>query len=451
MNFSLEGLNYISNTIWIDSTVINGTDSVFYLNRIVTACDTCPATYRLCNQPDFLKKIMYKRSGGKYEFRYPGSVLIKTLASAGQSWLYDTVNSITATVSSVTQQPVFGITDSVKGIHLSNGGVIWLSKNHGLLQFTGLPVTMVYSLRGIEGRNIGDLVPKFAQIYNYQVGDVLQYKDKSINYGMGYGYGHLNKITILTRDSSAGYYSYSIREVSCAWIVQIIGYTHDTTHSYELTTMSFQDSASDLSNYYPSQIVEDPVGQGVIGPATAYFQTGLDNKGIYYKMIGSLFYGEPPVYVHGSLVTPPMPYELLLPDYSMDAFASVYKAGLGNTYHEAGIFEAYSYNELIGYVRNGDTVGTVYPDDYILAGSAGGLESGSLHVFPNPTSGELNIAGLNSGVEGLITITDIFGRKVMSSAVRPKISVSSLDPGVYFLLMTDSRGGVCRPTRFIRK
>ncbi len=84
MNFSQVPLNYISNTVWVDSARVSGSDSVFYFNRIVTNCDTCLATYRLCNQPGFLKKNMYKRSGGTYEFRYPGSVVIKTLASPGR-------------------------------------------------------------------------------------------------------------------------------------------------------------------------------------------------------------------------------------------------------------------------------------------------------------------------------------------------------------------------------
>ena len=85
-NFSQSGLNYISNTIWVDSAGSMGQDSVFYLNRIVTNCDTCPASFKLCNQPGFLKKQMYKLAGGKYEFRLPGQ-LIRTMPSINRRHL----------------------------------------------------------------------------------------------------------------------------------------------------------------------------------------------------------------------------------------------------------------------------------------------------------------------------------------------------------------------------
>ena len=47
-NFSLAGQNYISNTIWVDSAFASGSDSIFFLNRIVTDCDTFTAGYKLC-------------------------------------------------------------------------------------------------------------------------------------------------------------------------------------------------------------------------------------------------------------------------------------------------------------------------------------------------------------------------------------------------------------------
>lgn len=252
-NYAKASMSYITHTVWVDSAFLSGADSLFWLNRIVTSCDTCLGQqYRLCNQAGILKKRMKKMPGGVYEFRYPGSVVIRTLASTGQSWLYDTASNITATVFSKSWSQVFGIWDSVKQIHLSDGGSLVISKNHGLLQFTTNPAQQVYDLRGIEGRNLGDLVPKFAQVYNFNVGDVFQYHFRDMNYGIGYGTEGLNKITILSRDSSAGHYLYGIRSLTCSWTTNIIGIHSDTTHSYEITTMELQDSLDIRPTITPS-------------------------------------------------------------------------------------------------------------------------------------------------------------------------------------------------------
>jgi hypothetical protein len=40
-NYRLGSTAFITNTLWVDSVTVTGTDSVFHLNRIVTACDTC--------------------------------------------------------------------------------------------------------------------------------------------------------------------------------------------------------------------------------------------------------------------------------------------------------------------------------------------------------------------------------------------------------------------------
>ena len=125
-DFSKSGLTYITNTVWVDSAFLVGADSVYYLNHVVTNCDTCPAGYKLCNQPGILKQRMLKKPNGIYNFRTPGSVVIKTLAPVGNVWLYDTAQSINAQVVSKTLIQVFGVNDSVKNISLSNGQTVTL-------------------------------------------------------------------------------------------------------------------------------------------------------------------------------------------------------------------------------------------------------------------------------------------------------------------------------------
>ena len=450
MNFSLAGLNYISNTIWVDSAVVSGSDSIFYLSRIVTNCDTCLPNYKLCNQPDFLKKDMVKHEGGTYEFRHPGSVVLKTQASTGQSWLYDTANAITATVFSMYASTLFGINDSIKEIHLSDGGVLILSKHHGLVQFTGLPVSFVYSLRGIEGRNLGDMVPKFAEIYNYKVGDVFQYHFRYFNYGVGYGNEGFRKITILTRDSSFGYYNYSIRRITSQWTTDLIGHNGDTSHMYELTNINFTDSLLNLANYYPNQICEDPLDQGISGQNSGYFKVGPDEHGIYSKWMGNPGYNDNYLYHHASLATPPGPFELLVPDYGL-MNANMFKPGLGNTMNSLVVFETTQLDELIGYVKNGDTVGTVYPDDFLLAGIPVNQNAGDLFIFPNPCRDRLNIGGLDPARTYSFRIIDLEGRELLQFSSGDLLNTSQLKSGIYILCIKDLSGQTTIRKKFIRE
>jgi hypothetical protein len=451
-NFSLAGLNYISNTIWVDSAGIAGQDSIFYFNRIVTDCDTCSATFKLCNQPGFLKKEMFKRAGGIYEFRLPGSLVLQTLASINHQWLYDTANSVMATMYSKSYIPVFGSNDSVELINLSNGGILQLSKDHGILQFTGLPVSNIYTLQGIEGRNLGALVPKFAQIYNFQVGDMFQYYHYDMNTGVGYGHEDLTKITILSRDSMPGSYSYFVRKITCGWEIDLIGQRGDTSHTYELTAMNFQDSLTNPANYYPKQIIENPIPIGWAGENTSFTIAGTDTLGLYCKYFGSYNYGDdPPLYEHGNLLSPPLSYELLAPLYFVEAYVSSYKPRLGNTYNYIWIFEGGELNELIGYVKNGDTVGTVYGDDFILEGVHGLSPVPDYKIYPDPCIDQLHITGILPGQSCHILIKDIEGRDLLSLTGGSIIDVSGLKPGIYFLFLTGDSFRDPWKTMFIKR
>jgi len=451
-NFSLTGQNYISNTVWVDSAFASGSDSIFFLNRIVRDCDTCMAGYKLCNQAGFLKKKMIKRAGGIYEFRLPGSLVFQTLAAIGHQWLYDTANSVTATMNSKSFSAVFGISDSIERISLSNGGVIYLSKNHGVLQFTGMPVSNVYDLMGIEGRNLGALVPKFAQIYNFQVGDVLQYYHYDMNYGIGYGHENLTKITILSRDSMQGSYLYNIRKIRCGWETDIIGHHGDTTHTYEMTTMSFQDSLTHPANCYPKQIYENPISPGLAGQNTSFTVVETDTLGLYCKSFGNFNYGDDaPLYVHGNILNPPQSYEILAPLTFVQTYESTYKNGLGNTYNYLWIFEGGELDALIGYIRNGDTVGTVYGDDFILAGVHGLSPASGFKIYPDPCTDQLHITGITPAQSFRMIIKDIAGRDILSLTGGPVIDVSSLKPGVYFLFLGDETGHNVWKTRFIKR
>ncbi len=436
-NFNTNGLNFITNTIWTDSVKIAGGDSVFYLNRIVTNCDTCSIWFKWSNQPDFLKSRMIRKTGGIYNFRTPGSVVIKTLAKTGDTWLYDTLANITAHIVSAGVEPVFGIPDSVKEIQLSTGSTVRLSKNFGVLQFP-LPATGSSPgiLEGIEGRDVGQLVPKFREIYNFNPGDIYQYSGKSMSYAVGGGSGYLEKIKILGKDSTLGYYSYSILRYYCSWSLSVQGIPGDTTHLYSYDTLTFVDSVANLANYYPNQLVENPISPLMCGPNTNYFKVTNDVNQLYTKWAGSYNFGDDAAtYLHGTSWNPPKPRDLLVPGPVM-IYMNSFKPTLGNTWFHIMVFEWEEERELVGYIKNGDTTGIIYPDGLLLQGMKQEARHPALIIYPNPAHDYLQLSSDGIPAGASVEIRNSKGQLVMQRPWSSRIGISTLIPGAYVIRIT---------------
>ncbi len=452
-NYNVNGLNFITNVIWSDSVEVQGGDSVFYLNRIVTGCDTCLGFYKWSEQPDFLKTRMIRHAGGIYNFRDPGSVVIKSLSGTGDTWLYDTAGNIQAQVISETFEPVFGINDSVKEIQLSSGYSVRLSKNFGLLQFPAGQGSYIYFLEGIEGRNLGQLVPKFKEIYNFNAGDIFQYAGKQMMYIApgGGGVGYLEKIKILGKDSSAGHYHYDILRIYCSWALSVQGIPSDTTHLYEFDTLVFQDSVNHLSNYYPNQVVENPIDINTCGPNTCYFKVYPDVNQFYTKWIGAFNVGDDIAsFVHGTYATPPRPWFVLIPGQVM-IYLNVFKLTLGNTSYRLMVFEYEEQRDLVGYIKNGDTTGYIYPDELILQGMNRMPDGQKLQIYPNPADGYLHFKGIGIPVTADVEIRNISGELVKKVPFTITLDISDLIPGIYFIHITASGHGKNWNGRFVKQ
>ena len=191
-NYQTAGAPLITNVLFADSFKLIGSDTIYYLNRIVqkpnyiTSYDTV-----LKNLPQFFQKQIRRSGDGTYVFSIdsgydrfnPDTFVIEAFANVNDNWLYDTTANITATVTSQTLQILFGTTDSVKQINLSTGDSILLSKSFGIVGFPSDTLTatgktpMYYNLSGIETRGIGDSVINFWSIYNFNVGDVFIYQE----------------------------------------------------------------------------------------------------------------------------------------------------------------------------------------------------------------------------------------------------------------------------------
>ncbi|HHH53761.1 MAG TPA: T9SS type A sorting domain-containing protein, partial [Bacteroidetes bacterium] len=64
------------------------------------------------------------------------------------------------------------------------------------------------------------------------------------------------------------------------------------------------------------------------------------------------------------------------------------------------------------------------------------LDSNALNIYPNPTSQYLNIEAGNHDYSKL-TIYNLFGDKVLTSAYKNKLDISFLNPGIYYLTLNN--------------
>jgi hypothetical protein len=152
-------------TIWIDSTAFITNDSVYYFNKVLKKVKTgtdwqIPNFYLNDQSQFFLSKLSFGESR-ELQFTENDTIkfLIKPLANLNEQWVFDAHNNIIATVVAEDEVSIFGVTDSVKLIKLSNSDTIIISKFHSFLRFPLFDTLNQHVvLAGIEGRNLGSLV-----------------------------------------------------------------------------------------------------------------------------------------------------------------------------------------------------------------------------------------------------------------------------------------------------
>ena len=185
-NYSNDGSDTISNQIFVTQIDTLGPDSFRYeLNRIGVVCDTCPASlggpcdgcYVRTDQPQFLG-LNCIRSGGDWIFIDLDTILIRSPANVGTSWVFSSSNGVTAMVDGQWPDSVFDMPDTLRRILLSTGDTLLFSRSYGILTFGHGGGR--YDMIGVEGAAVGRLFPDPLAYFDYQPGDQLIYKMTSM-------------------------------------------------------------------------------------------------------------------------------------------------------------------------------------------------------------------------------------------------------------------------------
>jgi hypothetical protein len=463
-NYRLDNDNVVSATIWSDSLRVNGTDTIFFLNRILcdscatviggpAQCDTC---YGLKNQPQFLqRKCMV--AANAIQFFDTGNVVLHPFAILNDSWIFDSAQSITATVISENIDSVFGSADSIKMILLTTGDTIVLSQNFGLLQYpNGYGHNSYYRLTGIEGRNLGEKIPKYADFFNFDVGDMFEYHGRYSYLGGSFCYpdaacDYIRKITIISRSQSGDTLNYGFTGLyreSCIDPTSPFS-TVCITHSALSGVDQYIDSSGNwLNRSYPNQAIKlenlfDYPDLPCLDNDSAYDfvkmrkdtnlrvskYIGMDNTECLPNFFNCHYQYESEIYRHSdTLFFNNAPWE----------YAQAAATGLGITNYVWGrCFEGGVEEFLVAYRKGNDTVGVFTLDSLLVLGVEERDFSKNIIVYPNPVNTTVNVH-LTIYMKGEILITDIRGKTLIEQNLngnKATIDTGHLSNGLYFLII----------------
>lgn len=452
-NYRLDGDSIITSTIWADSILVNGSDTTFFMNRVL--CDSCitilnsplsscNSCYGYKNAPRFLQRKIHF-DGTTYNLIDTANWVIHPLASLNDSWLFDSTMGTIATVINISTDSIFQSVDSVKKILLSTGDSIVLSKNYGILIFPDLKNSIYYyRLAGIEGRNLGEAVPNFSDFYNFSIGDRFEFHTYSIDGDLcteWHIYQYTINSKIVTGDSVQYFFSgvqEGMRSGGSPW-------TGPCSFNYWFGhyngNLLFIDSTDHFTNKYnrqPFNLSNHLWGLPCTANDTAYegVRMGLDSNNVLFKSFGF------PIgpYAFGEYSQINRNSDTLF--ISGGVYHAVYKAGLGRTqYDYTPCFEGGNSGILTAYSKNNQTFGVFTDSTSILTGTFI-PEQYAVKVFPNPAIGILYINHFSNG-RSTIQLINSMGNIVKtakSQSSDDEIAVEDLANGIYIVrIIADKR------------
>lgn len=430
----------------------------------------------------WLGRTVVKKTDGTFLFpnHWGDSILIKTLASTGDSWVFYHDNSskyYTAEVTSVDTMTILGSIDSVKRILLHtyvNGNLapsdsfdnteIVLSKAHGfetiieLYYFpfhepdTTAPVCdYFFSNALLPPGDAGNTIPVAgktnglfhlidfadpspAQFLDWNVGDIYQYDACFISMMTGW-------------NSCDPPYNYRLDT--------IIGKTI-MNNGVEYIRAGWQSKAIDstgMFTHYSFVPTRDTVFFSNTG--SYFFDTGMPEKwngDILAPWPENLYYfDENDTTYYGNDST----CGLVSPAFLKYAF----RGGLGgrsnNSKHKQGVglvkcdlfsvgdFALYGHDDLIYSVRNGVPCGTyIFPDTSApVVNSVTSVNEDAFKIYPNPAHEQLSIETITKSYN--ITLLNSIGQAVLtrnSCNGKQTVDLENYPSGVYILRITSSGG-----------
>lgn len=278
----------------------------------------------------------------------------------------------------------------------------------------------------------------YRDIYSFDVGDVFQYNISSVNSNPYPIVETTKKIEIVSLKKSSDTITYTINEIlvtHSTWPSQR-GDTTVTDRQYnENKTIIYIDSSSSILNNCNDTIAIQEEFYSTKNHYVRIHDTIIENEKI--KQVG----GDQKNFTktNGKLNTT-----------SCNYLENKYIQGRGQTYHfESACFEYWKKEEMVGYIKNGTTVGEVTPDKVLLSTFGSHDINSSLLTYPNPVDNLLFIKNITNST---IKIYTNEGNLVQTSSFSDNvIDVDQLVSGIYFYHVFDRNSNKLVKGKFIKK
>ena len=450
-SYKHDSSNIITNVIKVvDMNISPNNDTIFIISSVAKSENNDSILYgrninfnKYVANKQFIGNFMKHPQSNIYNFYgidIQNTILsFNTKLSLNDSWVISEKNNDTATIVSIGQRLMFGITDSIKTIvYNNNSDTIILSKSFGILRFTdGINK---YSLAGLHNDNYGENAPNYKDIYNFEINDEFYTEGSYCSVSKGYScIGGNNKLRILNKTENDTCYIYIVERFSISTYSDYTVGGVFTHHPKKIDTIVVSQNnpyfyyQSELGNSYPGEYLH----LNKISPyqwLSQYTKTGLDKDSLGYFL-----YAYKSFDLLGQTTTG---FDSLFVDYVCpQPIFFIARPKLGITETKIYGFE-YSYSfELKGYIKNGDTTGYVPTDSYMLdIAQADNIDA--IKVFPNPVKDYLYISNIEKGTE--ITLYNINGGLIRTISTNYnnktlKINFSSLAKGVYIINMKTNK------------
>ena len=385
-------IDIINNVLWVESFEQNGDEQVYQLNKIARPVEDEDFQY-LYNEPQFLLDQITILENGEWicldTFFTPLDTLqeFSLFPNAGLNVSWDFTDELQAEVTEMGVQEILGESDSIKTIALSDNSEIILSKEHGIINWRNQ-----YQLIGIEGRDLGVLVPDFEDMYaNVTEGDVACiYKEHWQADETVVGWYEKRRIEI----ESVEKYQDSI--VIVGNVFSLFYQWWKSPEIIELTSQTLVFHRSRSTDIYPNDtllidnINSNVDGSVVISKLDYHDWGGLKKSQIVYNIEN---YGESTCFYFCSglfsyeLCSFSMFPEYLLLEHSVNfGFQEFYDSG----------FEWGNSDRLVGYIDEGIEYGEIYPRDMFVGTNQLTLNSNWL-VYPNPAKDQIFLHSSQTG------------------------------------------------------
>lgn len=312
---------------------------------------------------------------------------------------------------------------------------IIISKNYGIIEFKETS-SRVYNLVGIEGENrqLGEQLPNFWDFFDYEVGDIFQERTSG---GENMYYSErTTKYEIISKNVNFDTITYEISGIYKNIFEDEWGYPTITVSNFE-DEIKYISSEHELINRFPNELIclEDYTMNW-----DKYQSVQVRKEdGLYVIETGATNQYDTPIYVEVTAG------EDLLENKNDEGYIALnYKESLGFSFVE-NLWLAWGDKIVMGKVHNGDTIGTVYPDDFFTEIKEFQPET-EISIFPNPVEKGQNInlsdkSQLSDKFE--YTIYNFAGQKITTG--NPKnnqIPTSNLNAGLYILEVSTNKNVV---------